>query len=124
MVPASCEIDRFSSRAQKGENTSGGVFLRFVMGVLGFIVANFIFSRVNMRTRLGLIWSGAATLAVLILFTYLATYYMPPEGLDAAEAAQRVAEMNARRVFLIGGEIAGMAYYSVKVVAEGRKGRP
>jgi len=103
---------------------TGGILLRFVMGVLGFIVANFIYSRVNMRTRLGLMWSGVATFTVLVFFTYLATYYAPPEGLEEAVAAQRVAEMNARRIFLIAGEIAGMAFYSVKVVAEGRKGRP
>jgi hypothetical protein len=89
------------------------------MGVLGFIVSQFIFSRVHMRTRLGLGGAAAATLLILVIFTYLSTYYVPPEGIEAAVALERVAEMNARRLFLIAGEILGMAAYLFKVYRAG-----
>ena len=95
--------------------------MRLVMGVLGFIISQFIFSRVHMRTRLGLGAAAAATLLVLVIFTYLATYYAPPEGIEVAVALERVAEMNARRLFLIAGEVFGMAAYLFKVYRSGNK---
>lgn len=95
--------------------------MRVVMGVLGFIVSQFIFSRVHLRTRLGLVGAAAVTVAVLAVFTYASTYYLPPEGLEEAVALERIAEMNARRLFLIAGEAAGMAGYLFKVYRAGGK---
>lgn len=93
------------------------------MGVLGFIVSQFIFSRVHLRTRLGLAAAAAATILMLALFTYLSTYYVPPEGIEEAVALERVAEMDARRLFLIAGEFFGMAAYLFKVYRSGGKAK-
>ena len=95
--------------------------MRLVMGVLGFIVSQFIFSRVHMRTRLGLAAAAAVTILVLAIFTYASTYYLPPEGMEQAVALERVAEMDARRLFLIAGEVFGMAAYLFKVYKAGSK---
>lgn len=91
------------------------------MGVLGFIVSLFIFSRVHMRTRLGLASAAAVTVLVLAIFTYASTYYLPPEDMEQAVALERVAEMSARRLFLIAGEIFGMAAYLFRVYRGGSK---
>ena len=91
------------------------------MGVLGFIVSQFVFSRVHMRTRLGLAAAAAVTALILALFTYMSTYYVPPEGIEQAVALERVAEMDARRIFLIAGEACGIAAYLFKVYRSGRK---
>lgn len=91
------------------------------MGVLGFIVSQFVFSRVHMRTRLGLAAAAAVTALILALFTYMSTYYVPPEGIEQAVALERVAEMDARRIFLIAGEALGIAAYLFKVYRSGRK---
>lgn len=94
------------------------------MGILGFIVSQFIFSRVHVRTRLGLAGAAAVTALVLALFTYASTYYLPPEGMAAAVALERVVEMDARRLFLIAGEIIGMAAYFLKVYRAGKASGP
>lgn len=91
------------------------------MGVLGFIVSQFIFSRLHVRTRLGLAGAAAVTVLALAIFTYASTYYLPPEDMEQAVALERVAEMSARRLFLIAGEIFGMAAYLFKVYRSGSK---
>lgn len=95
--------------------------MRLAMGILGFIVSQFIFSRVHLRTRLGLGTAAAVTALVLAVFTYASTYYLPPEGIDEVVALERVAEMDARRLFLIVGEVFGMAAYLFRVYRAGNK---
>ena len=93
--------------------------MRYVMAILGFVVSFFIMTRVHMKTRLGLAGALIVTALILILFTYLSTYYVPPESLEGSEALARVAEMNSRRLFLIVGEIAGLAAYLFRTFRRG-----
>ena len=68
--------------------------MRFLMGVIGYIVGHFVLSRVHGKTRLRVGGALAVTFLVLAFFTYFATYYMPPEGLEETEVLSRIAEMN------------------------------
>ncbi len=95
--------------------------MRFVMAFLGFFIANFVFSRVHIRTRLGLMGATVVTVLVLVFFSYFSTYYTPPEGMEEAVALERVAEMNVRRLFLVAGEVAGMGAYFFRVYRAGNK---
>jgi hypothetical protein len=85
------------------------------MGVIGYIVGHFVLSRVHGKTRLRVGGALAVTFLVLAFFTYFATYYMPPEGLEESEVLSRIAEMNARRLFLVVGEAVGRSHYLFRV---------
>ena len=89
--------------------------MRFLMGVIGYIVGHFVLSRVHGKTRLRVGGALAVTFLVLAFFTYFATYYMPPEGLEESEVLSRIAEMNARRLFLVVGEAVGISRYLFRV---------
>lgn len=89
------------------------VVMTMVMFVVGSIVANFILTRLHGRTRLAPVLSVGLSLAVLVLFTYLATYYKP-EGLSKEELASAMTSMKYRRTGLIAGEAAGLGTYFFK----------
>jgi len=89
--------------------------VRFLMGIIGYIVGHFVLSRVHGKTRMRVGGALAVTFLVLAFFTYFATYYMPPEGLEESEVLSRVVEMNARRLFLVVGEVVGISHYLFRV---------
>lgn len=84
--------------------------MSIVMFVIGFIVANFIVTRLHRRTRLSPLLSFVLTLAVLAVFTYLATYYKP-EGLAGDELAGALKAMRYRKAGLVLGQVAALGMY-------------
>jgi hypothetical protein len=86
------------------------LLMSLVMFAVGFIVANFIATRLHGRTKLVPFLSVALIIGVLALFTYLATYYAP-EGLSGEELAERLRSVKIRRAALVVGEVSGLARY-------------
>jgi len=90
------------------------VVMTMLMFIVGYIVANFILTRLHGRTALNPVLSVGLSLVVLVLFTYLATYYKP-EGLSKEELASALSSMRYRRTGLIAGEAAGLGTYFFKL---------
>ncbi len=88
--------------------------MSLVMVAVGFIVANFVVTRLHGRTKLAPFLSIGLTVGVLALFTYLATYYAP-EGMSGEELAEAFRSMKIRRAALVIGEVSGLARYFFKL---------
>ncbi|MFP4481530.1 MAG: hypothetical protein ACLFN0_01890 [Thermovirgaceae bacterium] len=88
--------------------------MSLVMFVVGFIVANFIVTRLHGRTKLAAPFSVGLTIGVLALFTYLATYYAP-EGVSPEELVEALRSVRIRRAALVIGEASGLAKYFFKL---------
>lgn len=88
--------------------------MSLVMVAVGFIVANFVVTRLHGRTKLAPFVSVGLTIGILTLFTYLATYYAP-EGVSGEELAEALRSVRIRRTALVAGEVSGLARYFFKL---------
>ncbi len=88
--------------------------MSLIMLAVGFIVANFVVSRLHGRTKLAPFLSVGLTIGVLALFTYLGTYYAP-EGVSGEELAKALRSVRIRRAALVVGEFSGLARYFFKL---------
>lgn len=84
--------------------------MSLAMVAVGFVVANFVVTRLHGRTKLAPLVSVGLTIGVLALFTYLATYYAP-EGVSGEELADVLRSVRIRRTALVAGEASGLVRY-------------